>query len=117
MAHRIVGKMAPSMISEWSFVKLGWKLLKPIRAWFNWFAAVRTMPAKLSEIERRIAELKPRDETPKYRKCPECGERDFRLQDRYRHHPDVFARTRYFHEKWLCFACGHRETNNIEEPD
>lgn len=50
-----------------------------------------------------------------YRKCPACGERDFRISDRQRARPDVYG-SRTFCVKWLCLACGNRETETIEEP-
>jgi predicted RNA-binding Zn-ribbon protein involved in translation (DUF1610 family) len=50
-----------------------------------------------------------------YRKCPACGERDFRISDRQRSRPDVYA-SRTFRVKWLCLACGERATEIIEEP-
>jgi hypothetical protein len=51
-----------------------------------------------------------------YRKCPQCGARDFRQSDRQRTQPDVY-RSRMFRLKWLCLACGHRETETVEELD
>jgi len=51
---------------------------------------------------------------PAYRKCPKCGERDFRIIDRQRAEPQIY-RSRAFRVKWLCLACGMRESEMIEE--
>ena len=50
-----------------------------------------------------------------YRKCPKCGERDFRIIDKQRAEPQTY-RSRLFRVKWLCLACGMRESEQIEEP-
>ncbi len=59
---------------------------------------------------------KAADPHPSYRKCPKCGERDFRLSDRQRAQPEVY-RSRVFLLKWLCLACGYRENETIEETE
>ena len=61
----------------------------------------------------------PRDaneEHASYRKCPACGERDFRISDRQRSKPELYG-SRTFCVKWLCLSCGARETEIIEESD
>jgi uncharacterized protein with PIN domain len=72
--------------------------------------------SRLDELEKKLASLQKTDEPSPYRKCPNCGARDLRLQDRYRFRHDVFDHQRYFHEKWRCFSCGHLEQNEIPEP-
>ena len=62
------------------------------------------------------AKRKAADPHASYRKCPKCGECDFRLSDRQRAQPDVY-RSRVFLLKWLCLACGHRENETIEETE
>ena len=37
------------------------------------------------------------------------------MSDRQRAAPDIY-RSRAFRVKWLCLTCGHRETEDIEEP-
>ena len=54
------------------------------------------------------------DERAAYRKCPACGERNFRMTDRQRQSPHVY-RSRIFSVKWLCLTCGHRENETVEE--
>jgi len=57
----------------------------------------------------------PNEDHAPYRKCPACGERDFRISDRQRARPEVYG-SRTFCVKWLCLTCGKRETETIEEP-
>jgi len=64
----------------------------------------------------RAARVKNVDPHASYRKCPQCGERDFRLSDRQRAKPDVY-RSRVFLLKWLCLGCGYRENETVEEPE
>ena len=61
----------------------------------------------------------PRDaneEHASYRKCPACGERDFRISDRQRSKPELYG-SRTFCVKWLCLSCGARQTEIVEESD
>jgi hypothetical protein len=59
---------------------------------------------KIKELEDKVSELSAKNAAPSpYRKCPHCGERDMRLQDKYRYRPDVFNHQRFYHEKWRCF--------------
>jgi rubredoxin len=53
---------------------------------------------------------------PAYRKCPKCGERDFRVNDRQMARPDVYG-SRAYRLKWVCGACGNQESEVIEEGD
>jgi hypothetical protein len=73
--------------------------------------------AKVAELEEKISKLSDQPAPPSpFRKCPQCGERDLRLQDRYRYRPDVFDHQRYFHEKWRCYTCGFMDEDNRPEP-
>ena len=73
--------------------------------------------AKVAELEDRISKLGQQTAAPSpYRICPHCGERDLRLQDKYRYRPDVFDHQRYYHEKWRCFSCGATDEVNLPEP-
>ena len=76
------------------------------RALLGWAGIVAAIPRKPNPTEPHAA----------FRRCPQCGERDFRLSDRQRAQPDVY-RSRVFLLKWLCFACAHRETETVEEPE
>jgi len=49
-----------------------------------------------------------------YRKCPQCGDRNFRVSDRQLARPDVFG-SRSYRLKWICGACSHQEFEIIEE--
>ena len=49
-----------------------------------------------------------------YRKCPFCGEPNFRISDRQRARPELY-RSRTFRVKWLCLSCGKRETETVED--
>lgn len=51
---------------------------------------------------------------PAYRKCPKCGERDFRVSDRQLERPEIFG-SRAYRVKWICSACGNQESELIEE--
>ena len=78
----------------------------PAREFGNWIRSLA------SPREKR----EPNEEHAPYRKCPGCGERDFRISDRQRARPDVYG-SRTFCVKWLCLTCGKRETETVEEPD
>jgi uncharacterized protein with PIN domain len=93
--------------SIWGYVK--WPMKQIVRA-FQLNAKVAELEEKLSKLTEQPAATSP------YRKCPQCGERDLRLQDRYRYRPDVFDNQRYFHEKWRCYTCGAIDEVNLPEP-
>jgi C4-type Zn-finger protein len=61
-----------------------------------------------------LPETKPVEQHAANRKCPKCAERDFRACDRQRTRPDDY-RSRAYRVKWLCLACGYRETEDLEE--
>jgi hypothetical protein len=105
------------MIAEWTLIRFLWSLLSPFRAVARWIGGLFTAPARVSALENELSALKQNRAVSRYRKCPECGERDYRCEDRYRSRPDVFNGPRYFHEKWRCYSCNHFEATNIEEPD
>ena len=92
---------------------LSW--LKPIRSAGQWIIGLIRLNSRVGELERHRVESS-RDTSAAYRVCPSCDKRDFRLRDHYRSRPDIYG-PRFLHEKWLCYTCGHAETNNIEEPD
>jgi len=93
---------------------LSW--LKPVKLIGQWIIGVFRLKSRVDELERRLAEPVQQPPQSPHRKCPKCGERDFRLHDQYRARPDVFG-PRFLHQKWLCYSCGHAKTDNIEEPD
>ena len=105
------------MIAEWSIAKFLWSLLSPIRNAVRWAIGIVTAPTRIASMKSELDALKDGKIDKRYRKCPQCGERDFRLEDRYHHRPDIFGGPRYFHEKWRCYSCNHFEATNIEEPD
>ena len=82
------------------------RIFTPLLAWLS--------GAQTTEAKARIANAAELNEA--YRKCPQCGERDFRVSDRQRAQPEVY-RSRTFCLKWLCLACGHRKVENVEEPE
>ena len=83
---------------------------------------IALMSRRLEELEKKLEAaakklpIKIEQKPSPFRKCPRCGERDFRLIDAYRIRPDVFGE-RILHQKWLCYNCSHREEDNLEEPD
>ena len=81
-----------------------WKLM--LVPWRTRNAAANGSAAKRKGADPHIS----------YRKCPKCGERDYRLSDRQRSKPEVY-RSRVFLLKWLCLACGYRENETIEETE
>jgi hypothetical protein len=88
-----------------------------IKAACRWVIDALRLQSRVTTLEGKLAALeKSAPEPSPFRKCPVCGERDLRIQDRYRFRPDVFDQQRYFHEKWRCFSCGHLEQNEIPEP-
>jgi len=93
---------------------LSW--LKPVRLAGKWIVGIFHLKSRVDELERQIAKQAQEPPPQQHRQCPKCGERDYRLRDQYRSRPDPFG-PRFLHEKWLCYSCGHKETNNIEEPD
>ena len=76
--------------------------IQMFRNWMNMAGAADDAPPNAVEPYRT------------YRKCPKCGERDFRLSDRQRARPDIY-RSRLFLLKWLCLTCAHREDEIVEE--
>jgi hypothetical protein len=93
--------------SIWGYIK--W----PVKQIVNAFQ----LNAKVAELEEKLSKLGGQSAAPSpHRKCPECGERDMRLQDHYRYRADVFERQRYFHEKWRCYTCGAMDEVNLPEP-
>jgi len=89
-------------LADWSLDKAVRMLLKPWRT----FVARPTATARAKNVDPHAS----------YRKCPQCGERDFRLSDRQRAEPDIY-RSRVFLLKWLCLRCGYRENETVEEPE
>jgi hypothetical protein len=85
------------------------KLWKRLKQLYDLAITYQRLPTKVEAIERRLKESG-------HRRCPQCGERDMRLQDKYRFKHSPFDEQRYLHEKWLCYACNHREQNDIPEP-
>ena len=79
-------------------------------AWIfsNWFRGGDKIQGSSSLPEKKS------EGHPAYRKCPKCGERDFRISDRQRARPEIYG-SRIFRVKWLCLACGMRESEEIEE--
>jgi len=98
----VPGESGPGWSTWWSRIKAAYERGKGIVA----------LDSRVRDLEAKLGDNRP---SP-YRKCPACAERDFRIQDRYRSRPEPFE-GRYFHEKWLCFSCGHREAVNIPEPE
>ena len=82
------------------------RIFKSFRTLVAWAMTIVAIPRKANTAEPHAP----------YRKCPQCGDRDFRLSDRQRAHPDIY-RSRVFLLKWLCLVCGHRETETVEELD
>jgi hypothetical protein len=99
---------------EWSYVSkiIGWlkSAHSAVISGFGFFG----LKSRVDDLERKLESAEKQQ--PIFRKCPQCGARDFRLQDHYRARPDFYG-PRFLHEKWLCFNCGHREENNIQEPE
>jgi uncharacterized protein with PIN domain len=89
--------------------------------WLKWpvqqaVLAVR-LNAKVAALEGKVEKLGEQSPPPSpFRRCPECGERDLRLLDRYRYRPDVFDHQRYLHEKWRCYSCNYLDEVNLPEP-
>ena len=81
-------------------------------------AAALRLNAKVADLEQKVGKLTEQNNTAPspYRKCPHCGERDMRLQDKYRYRRAVFEHQRYYHEKWRCFSCGAMDEVNLPEP-
>jgi C4-type Zn-finger protein len=75
-----------------------------LRALFGWAGKVLMIPGGTRSTEPHAA----------FRRCPQCGAREFRLSDRQRARPDVY-RSRVFLLKWLCLACAYRETETVED--
>lgn len=73
-----------------------------VLSWFRAFAS----PAKEKQVDGHAA----------YRKCPKCGERDFRISDRQRARPDIY-RSSVFRVTWLCLTCGLREKEEVDEAE
>lgn len=79
-------------------------MLQPFQFFRDWVNGVVATPNEPNAVEPYRS----------YRKCPKCGERDFRLSDRQRARPDIY-RSRLFLLKWLCLTCAHREDEIVEE--
>ena len=50
-----------------------------------------------------------------YRKCPSCGEPNFRISDRQRAQPELYL-SRTYRVTWLCLSCGKREIEMVVDP-
>jgi uncharacterized protein with PIN domain len=88
-----------------------------IKAPVKWILGLLQTQSRLKALETEIATIKDeRTRHSGHRKCPECGERDLRLVDRYRFKRHPFDRQRYFHEKWRCYSCGKMDDVNHPEP-
>src|SRR6266508_3339910 len=93
-----------------------WTCWSYLRSGARWIVNAFRTQSRIGALENKIATLeKPAAPSP-HRKCPQCGERDFRLQDRYRFRYSPLDRQRYFHEKGRCYSCGHLEQVDIPEP-
>lgn len=97
------------------FLTAFWGAWGRIKAGFRWFLKTIRTQSRLQNLETELAALREA-RSNRHRKCPSCGERDFRLRDQYRYHPDIFQSDRHLHEKWLCYTCGYAEQYDIPEP-
>lgn len=100
--------------AAYSFASLVWGYIKwPAKQ----IALAFRLNARVAELEEKLGRLSETPAAPSpFRKCPYCGERDMRMQDRYRFRHSPFDRERYFHEKWRCYSCGAMDEVNIPEP-
>jgi hypothetical protein len=99
--------LSAAVSSIWTYIK--WPITQIVSAF--------RLNAKVAELEDKLRKIGEQPAAPSpYRKCPKCKERDFRLEDRYRYHSDVFSNQRYLHEKWRCYSCGFMEDANLPEP-
>ncbi len=99
---------------EWSLAPklIGW--IKQGRSAVTSLMGIFRLKSRLDAMERQLAAAETRPSP--FRNCPECGERDLRRDDMYRYSPDPLEDRRFLHQKWLCYSCGHRVTEDIEEP-
>ena len=72
--------------------------------------------AYVTRSVQRIASLRVNrnQRNARYRKCPKCGEPDFRMTDRQRARP-VYGSSTY-RVKWLCSNCGHQTKEYVDAP-
>jgi hypothetical protein len=107
MPEPFLAGLATTASTVWGYVK--WPVTQILSAF--------RLNTKVAELEEKLNKLNQQPSAPSpFRKCPNCGERDLRMQDAYRYRKDVFDDQRYFHQKWLCYSCGFTEEVNLPEP-